>query len=197
MAATGLSHMPEDWNTFGTLLDRGVGFSTALPRGLYFADMRTWLTRSDGCGRQSQVPEGGWIDLGGVVGVHVVHLEEMRRRREAVNVEGLVARWGEAVTIDRGGPVRLTLGSLLVADEELAAIAGPHGGEGPQVQRFDTSTEAAARFLKIGKRRLYPLAEEAIAAGVARWSGEGTERRHARWDLDQVRSWWAARTTSN
>jgi hypothetical protein len=56
------------------------------------------------------------------------------------------------------------------------------------------STKAAARHLRVRPSRLFALCEEALADGVARRTGTGTQRQHVRWRLDRIDTWWRSRS---
>jgi len=117
-------------------------------------------------------------------------LQEIRETRERIDAR---------VGVIEGG---FRVGSDGAADADGGEEPTVDGGEaaevleepGPEPRRI--GTKEAARVLRVRAARLYAAAREDLGAGLdipGEEVGDGTQRRHLRWDPDGLRGWWEGR----
>jgi hypothetical protein len=105
----------DPWSILDERLHKGEAVFTKLPEGRYF----TYYTRRGYDPFEARetvlsVDPEVWLDLQGLVGLQAHDLQEMARRRDDVEVHRVMAVWGDVETVDVGGPLLVTVASLLV-----------------------------------------------------------------------------------
>ena len=109
----------DPWPALKTLFDADAHVHTQLQRGLYYTlAPNTQPELPPGVG-SSAPGEPIKVDLGGPVRVQPEHLHELLRHRAPIAARQISAPWDELVTVHVGGPVVISLESLLVAAADL------------------------------------------------------------------------------
>ena len=112
----------DPWAALAALLARDASIYTDLPRGLYFAFDYRWQTDPETGASFTTDHHPARIDLGGLVRLWPKHLLEMVRVGVSVQVTAVIPSWGEPMTIERGGPLLITMAGLLAREEDCKAL---------------------------------------------------------------------------
>ena len=196
------------WQVLDNLVEAGVDVHVRLPPNSYGTHYSRTTEDPFMPGEVAvSVDPETLLDLGGVCTLHRRYVGEMARLRRDIEVTSLVAPWGEVVDVDEGGPVTVTLESLLVdeevvqQEEEGRADAVPQPCSSPddgsnETSRWGTVLEAAAilgvsrdtidRMRRKQRKHGWTLPGEPVGIGL------GNKRRREKWDLDRVPEWAAA-----